>query len=53
MWSADISTLRKWRKERRIAEGEFMAKFILPILAAVRVFFRSRGDAALEVLALR
>jgi len=30
-----------------------MAEFILALLAAVRVFFRSRGDAALEILALR
>ncbi len=30
-----------------------MAEFILSILAAVRVFFRSRGNTALEVLALR
>ena len=30
-----------------------MAEFILSILAAVRVFLRSRGDTALEVLALR
>ncbi len=28
-------------------------QFILALLAAIRVFFRSRGDAALEVLALR
>ena len=27
--------------------------FILALLAAIRVFFRSRGDTALEVLALR
>jgi len=32
---------------------EFMAEFILSILAAIRVFLRSRGDTALEVLALR
>ena len=30
-----------------------MAEFILSILAAVRVFFRSRQDTALEILALR
>ena len=30
-----------------------MAEFILSILAAIRVFVRSRGDTALEVLALR
>lgn len=30
-----------------------MLDFVLSILAAVRVFFRSRGDTALEVLALR
>jgi hypothetical protein len=34
-------------------KGEFMAEFILSILAAARVFLRSRGDTALEVLALR
>ena len=30
-----------------------MPEFILSILAAVRVFLGSRGDTALEVLALR
>ncbi len=30
-----------------------MLEFILALLAALRVFFRSRGDAALEILALR
>ena len=30
-----------------------MLSFVLSLLAAVRVFFRSRGDTALEVLALR
>ena len=33
--------------------GEFMIEFILSILAAVRVFFRSRSETALEVLPLR
>jgi hypothetical protein len=32
---------------------EFVPEFILSMLAVVRVFFRSRGDTALEVLALR
>ena len=30
-----------------------MLELLLSLLAATRVFFRSRGDAALEVLALR
>ena len=30
-----------------------MLDFILTLLATIRVFFRSRGDTALEVLALR
>ena len=30
-----------------------MLQFILSFIAAVRVFFRSRSDTALEVLALR
>jgi len=30
-----------------------MVEFFLAFLAAIRVFFRSRGDTALEVLALR
>jgi len=34
-------------------KNEFMAEFILSILAAVRVFFRSRHDTAIEILALR
>ena len=37
---------------RRVT-GEFVTEFILSILAVVRVFFHSRGDTALEVLALR
>ncbi len=31
----------------------FMIEFILALLAAVRVFFRSRHDTAIEILALR
>ncbi|MBE0658685.1 MAG: helix-turn-helix domain-containing protein, partial [Bryobacteraceae bacterium] len=34
-------------------QGEFVFQFGLSLLAAIRVFFRSRGDTALEVLALR
>ena len=30
-----------------------MIEFILSVLAVIRVFFRSRGDTALEILALR
>lgn len=33
--------------------GEFVPEFILCILAVIRVFFKSRSDIALEVLALR
>ena len=31
----------------------FLVEFILALLAALRVFFRSRGHTALEILALR
>jgi len=31
----------------------FVLEFILSLLAAIRVFFRSRSDTALEILALR
>jgi hypothetical protein len=31
----------------------FVAELVVTILAAIRVFFRSRSDTALEVLALR
>ena len=34
-------------------QGEFVLEYILSILAATRVFFRSRRDTAIEVLALR
>ncbi len=34
-------------------KGGFVFQFALSILAAFRVFFRSRSDIALEVLALR
>ena len=33
--------------------GEFMLDFSLSFIAAIRTFFRSRIDSALEVLALR
>ena len=33
--------------------GEFVLESVLSLLAAIRVFFRSRSDTALEVLALR
>jgi hypothetical protein len=32
---------------------EFMVQFFIVVLRALRVFFRSRRDTALEVLALR
>lgn len=34
-------------------KGEFMLEFVLSFACALRVFFRSRSDVALEVLALR
>jgi hypothetical protein len=34
-------------------KSDFVPEFILSILAVIRVFFRSRSDTALEVLALR
>src|SRR5260370_3623636 len=34
-------------------QGEFVPEFILSILTMIRVFFRSRGASALEILALR
>src|SRR5687767_3160029 len=34
-------------------KGEFVLESILSLIAAVRVFFCSRSDTALEVLALR
>jgi putative transposase len=34
-------------------KGKFVVEFILSLMAALRVFFRSRSDTALEVLALR
>jgi hypothetical protein len=36
-----------------MVQGFFVLAFILSILAAVRVFLRSRSDIALEILALR
>ena len=32
---------------------EFMIEFVLALLVALRVFFRTRRDTALEILALR
>ena len=37
----------------RCYNGRFMLDLLLALLAAGRVFFRSRADTALEVLALR
>ena len=34
-------------------KGMFVPEILLSLLAAIRVFFRSRSDTALEVLALR
>lgn len=34
-------------------EEGFVVEFTLVILVAIRAFFRSRGETALEVLALR
>ena len=34
-------------------QGDFVTEFILSILAVIRVFFRSRTETALEILALR
>jgi len=38
---------------RACYNGNFVTEFILSILAVIRVFFRSRTDTAMEVLALR
>src|SRR6266850_8261628 len=37
----------------RVRNREFVSQFILALLGAAHVFFRSRHDTALEVLALR
>jgi putative transposase len=34
-------------------QGRVMLEFLFSVLAALRIFFRSRSDTALEVLALR
>jgi hypothetical protein len=34
-------------------DAQFVFEFLLSLIAAVRVFFRSRSDTALDVLALR
>src|SRR5512145_991896 len=36
-----------------MSKREFVPQFVLAILSLIRVFLRSRGDTALEVLALR
>src|SRR6476660_5310243 len=36
-----------------LKKGDLVPQFILSMLAVLRVFFRSRSDTALEVLALR
>ena len=42
-----------WSEAGRATTLRFVFRFILALLAAVRVFFRSRQDTALEMLALR
>lgn len=44
---------RSQNSNRPCYKGEFVPESILSFIAAVRVFFRSRSDAALEILALR
>jgi hypothetical protein len=34
-------------------QGEFVLEFIVSSIVGIRMFFRSRSDTALEVLALR
>jgi hypothetical protein len=38
---------------RACYNGGFVTEFILSMLAVIRVFFRSRTDTTLEILALR
>jgi hypothetical protein len=58
LWSCVINNLR--RLAETLCRGcsacynvGFLLKFILALLDAVRVFFRSHQDTALEILALR
>ena len=41
----------QWNDVTPCYNGELVLELILSILAAIRVFVRSRGDTALEVLA--
>ena len=58
-WRNGISELRSGAlaiagsRSHRVTRVSSCPEFILTILAVIRVFFRSRGDTALEVLALR
>ena len=55
-WDQRLEVHRDWGGKpalRRVKKGEFVREFILSVLAVIRVFFQSRRDTALEVLALR
>src|SRR5215831_3627758 len=54
----EINELRRPRSTDRSGVApcynqDFMVQFFLAVLGALRIFFRSRGDTALEILALR
>jgi len=54
----EINELRRPRSTDRSGvapcyKQDFMVQFFLAVLGALRIFFRSRGDTALEILALR
>jgi len=48
-----VNVLARRNAAKPCYKGGFVLQFALSLLAAVHVFFRSRGDTALEVLALR
>jgi hypothetical protein len=48
-----LARLREGMLQWACYNGNFVTEFILSILAVIRVFFRSRADTAMEVLALR
>jgi hypothetical protein len=46
-------SVRPTKPRYGVLQNEFVLEFILSFVVGIRVFFRSRSDTALEVLALR
>jgi hypothetical protein len=53
VWEDPCYVSQSFQPSAACYKREFMVQFPFAILRALRVFFRTRSDAALEILALR